>query len=205
MKASKISLILCIPLLFLFADCSKKDNTPPAPPPPTSLEITFTDNLGNKVSGTQVQLYASQNDWHNGTNQIGVTQISDGNGVVTFTNLSAIKYYWFAQNGCKNNISGTATTQSPLTANVKNTVTSMLNNTGTLKFNNTSSNPYHVYVNGQFIMDMNGGTTQSIDWIPLGSYSIHVVQISGYAISPTDETFSGSISSCGQTLITTFP
>src|SRR5436305_572051 len=101
----------------LLTNCSKKQT----PPPPTSLQITLSDELGNKVSGASVVLYGSQNDWDNATNAIS-SQLSDANGVATFSNLATQKYYWFARKDCKNNISGSSTTQSPLAAKQTNTV-----------------------------------------------------------------------------------
>src|SRR5438105_15185676 len=112
MKMKTILSVLLICSTLLLTNCSKKET----PPPPTSLQITLTDDLGNKMSGVSVKLYASQNDWYNLSNQIGSTQISDANGVVTFSDLSAIKYYWWAQKDCKSNLSGSSTTKAPLTA-----------------------------------------------------------------------------------------
>ena len=171
---------------------------------PTSLEITLKDELASIVSGATVKLYSSQTDWNNGTNQVGTTLTSDASGKVKFSNLSAIKYYWLAEKDCKNNVNGGVTTVSALTANTNNTVEVILTSTGTLKFVNTSTNPYRIYINGAAIMDMNGGTTSYRYYQPIGAYTIRVLQLSGYVISPTDQTYSGTLS-CGLTLIVTFP
>jgi len=40
--------------------------------------------------------------------------------------------------------------------------------------------------------------------MPTGSYSIRVLQLSGYVFTPTDQTYTGTLS-CGQTMTTTFP
>lgn len=171
---------------------------------PTSLQITIKDDLGNPVSGATVKLYSTVNDWNNETNQVLTTQSSNASGIVTFSPLSPIKYYWKVVKDCQNNYSGTVTTTNALTANMNNIVTSVLAKTGTLTFKNTSTNPYDVFVNGVLtVSNMAGGTTQSFI-APIGSYSIRVLQKSGYLISPTDKTYVGSIS-CGTTLTTTFP
>ena len=171
---------------------------------PTALQITVKDNLGNAVVGASVKLYSSVTDYNNGTNQLLTTQISNASGVVTFSPLSAIKYYWLASSSCQNNVFGSNTTTSPLTTNITTTVTTIIAGTGTLTFSNISSNPYDVYINGVLqITNMAGGTTQSYT-AAIGSYSIRILQKSGYLISPTDKTYTGTLA-CGGTLTTTFP
>jgi len=173
-------------------------------PTPTSLELTLKDELGNVVSGASVKLYSSQTDWSNGTNQVGATQTSNASGIVTFSSLSNIKYYWFVEKDCKNNVNGGVTSASALTANVINPFNIILSSTGTLKFVNTSSNPYHIYINGVALTDLNGGGTLFDYYEPIGAYSLRVLQISGYVLTPTDKTYTGTLT-CGTTLTTTFP
>jgi len=173
-------------------------------PAPTSLELVLKDDLGNIVPGASVELYSSETDWNAGTNQIGTTLTSDASGKVKFTNVSNIKYYWFAEKDCKNNVNGAITSASPLTANTTNSINVILTGTGTLKFISTSPNPYRIYINGIVAFDMNGGTTKYQYYTPTGSYSLRVLQLSGYAISPTDKTYTGTLT-CGSTLVTTFP
>lgn len=187
-------------VLVAFSSCKKDDPEPE----PTKLEITIKDELGNLVSGASVKLYASQTDWANKTNQVGSTLFTDATGIVTFSSLSAIKYYWFAEKDCKNNYNGGATTTNNLTSGVTNKVTPIITATGTLTFVNTSSNPYRVYINGTATYDMSGNTTQYNYYVGTGSYTIRVLQLSGYAVYPTDQIYTGSIT-CGQTLTTTFP
>jgi hypothetical protein len=195
----KIALLMT-GIICLVCSCKKSGTTSP---PTTSLQITVTDNLGNTVQGALVALYSSESDFNNDVNRVNL-QTTDSKGIVTFSNLQAIKYYWFAQNGCRNNIFGSVMTTNPITANIKNTVTTILQSTGVLKFVNTSTNPYHVYVNNQLYTDLAGGATKSTEFALAGSYTIRVVQISGYIVSPTDKTYTGTLS-CGGTLTTTFP
>lgn len=171
---------------------------------PTSLQITIKDDLGNPVVGASVKLYSSITDWTNETNQVLTTQTSNANGVVVFSPLSAIKYFWKITKDCQNNLMGGNTTTTALTANNLNTINAVLAKTGTLTFKNNSTNPYDVFVNGVLtVANMAGGTTQSFI-APIGSYSIRVLQKSGYLISPTDKTYTGSLS-CGGSLLTSFP
>lgn len=173
-------------------------------PQPTSLEITLKDDLANIVSGATVKLYPSQNDWLNSTNQVGTTLTSDASGKVKFTSLSASKYYWLAEKDCKNNVNGGATTASALIGNANNTVEVILTSTGTLKFTNTSSNPYRIYINGVSTSDLPGGSILYKYYKPIGAYTLRVLQLSGYALYPTDLTYNGTLT-CGSTLSTTFP
>lgn len=191
-------LVLCVILGFTTINsCKKKDA-------PTTLEMILKDNLGNPISGASVKLYASQTDWNNSANQVGSTQFADASGLVTFTDLSNIQYYWFAEKDCQNNVNGAITTTTSLTAGITNTVNVIISSTGTLKFVSTSNNPYRIFINGTASFDMNGNTTQYKYFMPVGSYSLRVLQLSGYVFTPTDKTYTGTFG-CGQTLTVTFP
>lgn len=198
----KINILLFVfAAIVTFSSCKKEEKVKPAP---TRLQITVRDELGNAVSGSVVKLYATETDWENETNQVGSTQVSDASGVVTFSDLSAIKYYWFAEKNCQNNANGGVTTTAPLASNITTTVNAVLSSTGTLTFQNTSTNPYRVFVNSVEIFTMNGKTSEVVNYVPTGSYSIRVLQVSGYAVYPTDETYTGTVG-CGQTLQVIFP
>lgn len=201
---SKIFLLTFLVVLTILSSCKKDDDDIQPTITPTSLELTLKDDLGNTITGASVKLYSSQTNWSNGTNQVGTTQFSDASGKVKFSDLSSIKYYWLAEKDCKNNVNGGVITTSALTANVNNTVNVILSSTGTLKFVSTSSNPYRIYINGTAAFDMNGGTTQYKYYMPTGSYSIRVLQLSGYVFTPTDQTYTGTLN-CGQTMTITFP
>jgi hypothetical protein len=198
---SAVIAVIALTLGLSFTSCNKDEVTPLTP---ISLELTLHDNLGNIISGAAVKLYTSQTDWSNGTNQFGSTQFSDVSGRVKFSDLSSMYYYWFAEKDCYNNVNGGVTTILPLTANKNNTYDIVLTSTGTMKFVSTSSNPYRVFINGTAVFDMDGGSTRYIYYKPTGSYTVRVLQLSGYVLYPTDETGSGNVS-CGSTLTTTFP
>lgn len=77
--------------------------------------------------------------------------------------------------------------------------------TGTITLLNNSANPYNVYVNGALaVTSMEGETVKDLDLKPIGSYSIRVLQVNGYAFYPTDLTFSGTLAK-GGTLFISFP
>jgi hypothetical protein len=181
--------------ILIITNC-KKDN------PPTALQITVTDNLGSPSVGATATLYPSQSDLNNKTNPVS-SNVTDASGKVTFTNLAAQQYYWFIENSCLNNANGAETT-SALTPNVTTTTTTVLSQTGTLKYVNNSTDPYQVFINGTLRFTAAGGQSYIDNYIPVGSYTIRVLQVSGYAVYPTDESFTGTLS-CGATLTTTFP
>ena len=149
-------------------------------------------------------LYASNNDLLNGTNALK-TGVSDANGEVTFTGLSAIKYYFMAQTGCENNFVNGDSTVSPLILNTTSSALATIEGAGILKFANTSTNPYTIYIDGSPVFVLNGlSTFTSPSIFPIGTYNLEVIQNSGYVLYPTDEKFSGNLA-CGGSLTTTFP
>lgn len=205
-------LVLLLPLV-IFACSTKKDNITPnnnnssTTQPPvenTSLEITVKNNFGNTLSNASVKLYRTITDWKNENNQIGETHYSGSDGVVKFNNLTDSKYYWLAEKDCYNNRNGAQTTVDNLTKNANNTIDVITSPTGTLKFTSNSSNPYYIYINGDFALELEGHGTHFIPYAPTGNYSIRVLQKSGYAMYPTDMTYSGTLE-CNGTSTTIFP
>lgn len=199
-----ITIVLFLFLTFTACDSGTSEITPNGDIKVTSLEIMLKDELGNVVSGASVKLYASQTDWAQKTNQVGTTVFSDETGKVTFTNLSAIKYYWFAEKDAKNNYNGGVSTKTALTADVKTTVNVILTSTGTLKFVNSSSDNYKIYINGTDAGNVAGKTTIYKYYSPIGSYSIRALQLDGYILYATDKTYTGTLTA-GGTISTTFP
>jgi hypothetical protein len=189
---------------FFVLSCSKKDHKPdPAPTPTTDLKITLSDASGNKVSGASVSLYSNLTDFLNESSAVR-TGTTDGNGTVTFSSLTSATYLWRGKLGCMSNDNSTYSTSSAIAANQTTSVSSVMKSTGTLKFTNNSSNPYRVYVNNVVVGDQPGGTVTTLKYSLTGSYTIRVLQLSGYAFTPTDKTYTGSLT-CGSTLNTTYP
>jgi hypothetical protein len=194
MKPQKIVFIVTLLFISTFFLSCKKENIAP---PDTSLTIILSDELGNRVSGATVDLYASL------TTNDSTVQITDSKGMATFKGLSPIVYYWAAISGCKTNIGGSVSTTNPIIKNTDNQVGTVLKGTGLIKFTNNSSNPYDVYVNGTLVHEMDGNSVES-DYHVEGTYTIRVLQVSGYLLTPTDETFTGNVV-CGGTLTVAFP
>lgn len=190
--------------LLLFTSCSKKDaSTGSSSSSVTALKVVFSDAAGNKVSGATVSLYATENDLLQESSPLK-TGITDAQGQVTFSNLSSARYWYLGKKDCQNNMNSYTYTTAAIPANQTSVASTTMQSTGTLRFVNTSSNPYHVYVNGVFVGDQPGGTTANYKYEPTGSYTLRVVQISGYVFSPTDRTFTGVLT-CNGTLTTTYP
>lgn len=200
MKNKLFGIIIFSLSLISYQSCSKDSFETPKT---TSLEITLRDELGNVIPSAIVKLYASESDYRSGTNSLSI-KYSNSSGIVTFDNLTSMKYYFSADKDCLSNIFGGNATSSSLVLNQKNNVVCVLGKTGTLKFTNLSSNPYDVYLNGTLtIQNMPGGVVREYT-APIGNYSIRVLQKSGYLLYPTDKTYTGSLT-CGFTLSTTFP
>jgi hypothetical protein len=196
-----LSYLLLTTIILGFNGCSKSSDS--SQNVTTSLQLTMTDSLANKIAGATVALYSSSADWASRTNPVG-TAITDANGIVNFDSLSAIPYFWYASLDCRNNSTGIYTSNVPLTLNKTTTITTVLYEKGKIQFVNNSADPYQIYVNGALVLTQNGHVTSGIDNMPIGSYTVRVLQVSGYTTTPTDKTFTGSIT-CGSTLTITFP
>ena len=197
MKYSSFCTIMLVALSALLFSCKKEI-------PPTELQFTVNDNFGNLVSNADIKLYLTLTDMVNKTNQVGSTQYTNSLGVAKFTNLSPVHYYYFIEEGCLNNANGSYGTSTAISASITNTVTCVISSTGFIEFINNSTDPYSLYINGTYEFDLAGGYYQIFNYYPVGSYTLKVVQVSGYAIYPTVITFTGTLS-CGSTLTATFP
>jgi hypothetical protein len=193
--------LLPLVIILNFSACSKSGNN--GQKVTTGLQLTMTDSMGNKMTGAAVALYSSSADWASRTNPVA-TAVTDANGIVNFDSLSAIPYFWYASLDCRNNSTGIYTTNVPLIPNKTTTITTILYEKGKIQFVNISADPYQIYVNGILVLTQNGNVTSAIANMPIGSYTVRVLQVSGYTTSPKDETFTGSIT-CGSTLTITFP
>jgi hypothetical protein len=71
------------------------------------------------------------------------------------------------------------------------------NNTGTLKvLNVNSSNPYAIYVDGDYKGIANGGSSLTVE-IKAGTYPIRAIQQSGYIVFPSVYNSSVTVPRCG--------
>lgn len=170
----------------------------------TSLSIIIKESITDRVAGATVKLYASEAAM-NTQSSVLATGVTDANGVAKFTGLSDNSfYYWSAQLGCKNNTLLQKATAGLLTKNKNNIIESYIQPVGWLTFTSNSTNPYQIFVNDvSVISSQAGGSTKSISF-PGGAVTVRVLQLSGYVITPTEKTYTGTLS-CGSFLTTTFP
>jgi hypothetical protein len=81
----KLSLCLLVFIFSLFS-CTKSEDDKGA-----QLQIILWDEVGNPVPGAKTRLYTDGNDPE-------ITVVSDGKGIVLFSNLKDyIIYYWYAE------------------------------------------------------------------------------------------------------------
>ena len=195
--------IFTLVLSVSFFSCAKSNDTPAiSSTATTALQVTTTDNVGNKLTGATVILYASQADMTGKIHPVK-TGLTDAQGSILFDSLNDLQYYWSATMDCESNANGTCSTTTPINAHTRNMKTSVLAGTGTLTYVNNTINPYTVYVNGVPMAKCAGQTTtQSIN-MPVGNYSIRIVQTSGYTDHPADKTYTGVLS-CGSNISVTF-
>jgi hypothetical protein len=71
----------------------------------TSLTITVRDELGNTVSGAEVRLFETEEDYLKEKN-VAFSGISDNKGVVKLKKLKAISYFVIARKDDKDNAGG---------------------------------------------------------------------------------------------------
>jgi uncharacterized protein (DUF2141 family) len=71
----------------------------------TSLTITVRDDLGNTVSGAEIRLFETEEDYLKEKN-VAFSGVSDNKGVVKLKKLKAISYYVIARKEDKDNAGG---------------------------------------------------------------------------------------------------
>lgn len=158
------------------------------------LELTVKDVAGNVVPGTQVKLFASQDDWTNQTNQIGMTAISDDNGKVAFTGLTDVLYYFRAEKECLKNVNENHVTAAPLLLATTNVMEALVDGTGTLSLVVSRPGNYSVYIDGVYTFDISGGQTVNLTDLAADPHVVRVVETGG----AFDESYDFLIE-CGQT------
>ena len=177
---------------------------------PTQLKVKITDNLGNPLSGANATLYNTLSDYQNKTNAVATTT-TDVNGYMYFSaktsNISTVAYYFYITSGCLDNYHNSANHFSTaLVANTVNTYNNIiLSSEGQIQVVSTSTNPYEIFLDGNVVFSsVAGGSTHTITEVPAGSHTVRVLQLSGYVISATDESFTVNVT-CGNISKVTFP
>lgn len=199
MKQPLLTTLFLLHLIVGFTACEKDENEPVQD---ASLAVTVKDASGNPVAGASVSIYNSKTNMDYQINAVA-SAISDGSGKVLFKQLSDIPYFCYAEKDCSNNIGEVQAFPSLTpgsTANVNTSITPK----GHIRLKSTSSNPYRVYLNGTALFEMAGGSEEYLPNLPVGNYTIRVLQLSGYLLYPTDKTFEASVT-CGNVFSITYP
>ncbi len=172
---------------------------------PTQLKFRVIDNLGNPQSGATVVLYNNFTDYTNKSNAV-ITTSTDASGYLLVSKLSAVAYYYRITNGCYDNYHAATHLSTPLVLHTLNSYNDIvLSQEGSIKLVSTSTNPYEVFLDGTVIISsMAGGTTSTIVEVAAGNHTVRVLQLSGYVLTATDETFNIS-TSCGSVTTVTYP
>ncbi len=173
---------------------------------PTELKVKVTNSLGSPVEGATVTLYTNVTDFKTKANPVA-TAITDANGYFDIkSNLSSMAYYFYVTSGCLDNYHNATHFSTPLVLNTLNTYNNIiLSSEGKIQLVSTSVNPYEVFIDGivQY-SSVDGGSTHTVSEVPVGNHTVRVLQLSGYLISPTDESFTANVS-CGNITTVTFP
>ena len=161
----------------------------------TSLNVSVLDINGLAVSGATVSLYSSYLDYFNKTNVIS-TETTNSNGLVTFNKLSTIVYYYYVSTGCKNNFNSTYYTPTALLSGSSPTISTRVNGVGKVIVSNYSSDTYEVFLNTTSFGNLLSAQSLTISNYPIGSYTLKVVQKTGYIGYPTTKTYTVNVT-CG--------
>lgn len=192
----------------LLTSCSGDQEATPANT--TSLELTLKDEDGNIITNNLgfATLYSTVDDWSYDRNRIGEPAFADANGKIQFTGLSAQKYYWRVENGCRNNYTTSITTPLPLEANTTNRVEVPLTTNFTLRLKKSAAYEtatFMVYVNNSSVLTIpSGPDVRDILNMPPHS-TIRVVQTGVFTGPPIDVTYSNLDEDCGQMLTLEYP
>src|SRR5688572_11565975 len=127
-----ISTIFAIGLLL--ASCSDPVKEELAKP---KLYITLKNDAAKSIAGVIVKLYKDSLD-------PGIIKISDTSGIVVFTDLEPVLYYWFAKKDCMTNRTSQTTLNRPLNPGAIHYGYSVMAETGTLNIINNSIDKYRV-------------------------------------------------------------
>jgi hypothetical protein len=110
-----ISALLAICLASGLAGCFKVDTLP-------QLEILVLDETGAIVSGADVALFDSIDEWNKRENPVQVWRRTGIDGKVVFVDLKEITYYVYVRFDGKDNSLGEISTAAPLQVNYKNKI-----------------------------------------------------------------------------------
>jgi hypothetical protein len=108
MKTGKL-IVGSLAFLLMMALC-KKTELRDLPP---QLKLLVRDIDQNPVNGASADLYLKVEDFQENTNSI-MSDTTDNEGIVIFTGLEELHYFFYVEKSGKSNLFGVAGTSSPL-------------------------------------------------------------------------------------------
>lgn len=162
MNTYSIGTVILILLCLVLLKCSKKEETLSKP----ILFIAIKDTAGKNIAGVPVKLYKNQTD-------PGTIKLSDTTGYAKFYNLDNAIYYWYAEQGCKTNLSSQYTIAYNLVNGAVHYGYSILQETGTLIISNTDTISYKVSDSLSRFNFTIKADTSIIKFPVIGVYKIH--------------------------------
>jgi hypothetical protein len=109
-------LLAAIIVVFTFHGCVKIDTLP-------QLEVNVLDENGTKISGANVAIFTSLDEWNKRINPVQVWRKTDTGGKVLFIDLDEIKYFIYVRYDGKDNSLTEVSTEEALTINQRDRIT----------------------------------------------------------------------------------
>lgn len=180
--------------VLIFSSCGKDDVSPEEQEKITKVEFTVLNSAGNPAANATVSLYKNETDFNSKSNAVQ-TKISDANGIALFDNLEPLKYYFYAEKDCQNNLNSGVVFVNPIVEGVTTTANILMTEAeSTIHVSSYFDEAYKVYVNNVYKGDIVAYGDKYIT-VESGSYSIKLVQID-YIFYADEYTQSTNVS-CG--------
>lgn len=153
----------------------------------TKLELTVLDQNGRPAEGINVKLFKYFVQYIENVSEIS-KGITNEKGIVTFSNLDTIMYYFSPINGCLNNYLEEIRS-IVLKEGITNTITTRLHQTAKVSIINNTTNTYIISFNGISILYI-GSKEKSVtrNIMPTGKVNVRVEQ-QNFSMFPNDTTF----------------
>ena len=190
----KLLILFTLINVLLFNSCTKDDVSPEEQKNNTKIEFTVLNSAGNAAANAIVSLYKNSTDFDSKTNAVQ-TKISNSNGIALFDNLEPLKYYFYAEKDCQNNLNSGVVFVNPIVEGVTTTANILMTEAeSTIHVSSFFDGAYEVYVNNVYKGDISAYGDKYIT-VESGSYTIKLVQID-YIFYADEYTQSTNVS-CG--------
>ncbi|MBL0237442.1 MAG: hypothetical protein IPQ02_12730 [Saprospiraceae bacterium] len=164
-----------------FLGCNKEDENN------TKLELTVLDYQGKPAYGISVKLFDIWDYYRENVSELK-KGITNSKGIVTFTNLDTINYYFSAIDGCSNNFLDirSAVMKEELTT----AITIRMQQTANISITNNSNNDYEIYFNGYSrFLTFSHSSSLKKNSMPTGDVNVRVLEFRSKSMFPSDTTY----------------